>query len=195
VTPLARQLARKIAKPKPKSFWSEAQNQRLVKNALDHSRFYEMTALLPLLQEMTALQGRVDGDAFIGQLVFPPASQVWFEYRYPFGMRIALQLLTGERTAFVSVLFAQGASGLGWVSLVSDDFHTKEGLIVLPKPFEQYGQLAQPGLLTSAHLFLVLINSPERVEQIEYDGWIEARPRASGGDDYWRGDPLAGSRH
>lgn len=195
MTPLAHELAKQLVEPvrRRDEFW--AANAGPLRDALADTHFFDVTAIMGVADEIATSvrsRGLEGGSAILGQYAFLPAPKTWIEWQ-PLSRhlpRVALLLESDptEIEAAVSMFTRDTANNLGRISLVSDDYQYYGGQILLGKEWGARFQSAGPakaaaGLISFAHLALLVINSPRvigRRQHMPHRGLEKRLTRALG---------------
>jgi len=183
MTPLAHQLARQLTLPVKDRDPVWGANAALLRESLDDAHFFEVTAVIPLIDILPKL-----GSEAFGELCFLPAPKVWLEALYPYG-RIGLLIEhVKDDTARVTAFWPEIVAELGTLSTVSDDYFVTGGATYVPQAWmDSLGPLISqlPSILiASCHMFLAIINSPKviaRKQHAPHSGLQKQLARAFGG--------------
>lgn len=166
MTPLAAYLAKQIvARPKHREhIWAEPQNLKILRSAIEDIHCFEVTNILPMLVEFkdTFLRQPERTESLFETYSFLPAPKTWIEWRHGSGNRVAVLVeeLT-EGAAGVTFFCEMMATNLGQISTSSGDFFDYGGKRYLPNFMtHSIGADTFSGLISFAHIMLLLINSP-----------------------------------
>lgn len=170
MTPLAQELANILVSPKRDrvGFW--AQNLKSVRTMLDDTHYFEMTGVLPIMQEFSEAWQKIDGPS-LDHLLFLPAPKTWLEWRHPTLGRMAVHLLQVGTWAEVHAVFSESACHIGRISLSTDDFEQyrmDHCVPVLVKEYHRQEPQYLSHLLASCHIFLCLINTPKIIGRRQF---------------------------
>lgn len=187
MTPLAQQLAKQLILPirERETFWVE--HSAALRAALEDTHFFEVTAAIPLYDELGVAFNRMDTESRVGfsnEYSFLPAPKTWIEFRMD-GERSALLLEQNEKKTIATVsMFAEDfLEPAGQIFLTSDDKDDESAIIlpsgrpparswIIPKVEDEF-DLSPAGIqeriaivaahreaVMFAHGMLILINSP-----------------------------------